>query len=379
MASARIKNPDLAAMIDEGQLMANIELYPAHLEREIAGLSVRLYGERQRSSFRKHKKARRTPVSASTLRRKLDLVVQQLVPSGELLDARQLQGGISAEMTALDIRRADGTTLQVIVRRPGESTYRKNPHAARDEFRILQLTRSFGISSPPPLYLDDSRTIFSTPYLVVEYIHGEPDFAPRDLSNFVRQFASHLATIHRIQPAIADLDFLSRRTIPFPELARPATPDLDPAFQQSRIRNLLNSAPSSLPKNPPSLVHGDYWQGNLLWRDGRLVAVIDWEDAAVDDPLYDVAISRLDLFTISGRPAMDLFTRTYQSVMPLDFTPLPYWDMNAALRLARLAGPDLNAWAAFFPPFGRSDITAQTILADYQAFVAQAVENARTR
>ncbi len=32
----------------------------------------------------------------------------------------------------------------------------------------------------------------------------------------------------------------------------------------------------------------------MLWKDGQLVAVIDWEDAPLGDPLADVANSRLE-------------------------------------------------------------------------------------
>jgi hypothetical protein len=60
--------------------------------------------------------------------------------------------------------------------------------------------------------------------------------------------------------------------------------------------------------------------------------------------------------------------------MAIDDTNLPYWDLCAALRFIRLAGPDLAAWAAFFTPFGRSDITEQTMRADYSLFMAQAFE-----
>ena len=38
----------------------------------------------------------------------------------------------------------------------------------------------------------------------------------------------------------------------------------------------------------------------------------------------------------------------YTALMALDYTNLPYWDLYAALRLARLAGPDLAEWVAFF-------------------------------
>jgi hypothetical protein len=60
--------------------------------------------------------------------------------------------------------------------------------------------------------------------------------------------------------------------------------------------------------------------------------------------------------------------------MALDTTCLPYWDLFAALRLARLAGENLSEWAAFFRPFGRPDITEETIRAHYRFFVTQALD-----
>ncbi|WP_410792318.1 phosphotransferase family protein [Kribbella sp. C-35] len=37
------------------------------------------------------------------------------------------------------------------------------------------------------------------------------------------------------------------------------------------------------------LVHGDWGSNNLLIADGRVTAVLDWENATIGDPLYDVA------------------------------------------------------------------------------------------
>jgi len=39
----------------------------------------------------------------------------------------------------------------------------------------------------------------------------------------------------------------------------------------------------------PCLVHGDLWYGNLLMRQDRLSGVLDWEFAAIGDPLVDYA------------------------------------------------------------------------------------------
>jgi hypothetical protein len=71
---------------------------------------------------------------------------------------------------------------------------------------------------------------------------------------------------------------------------------------------------------------------------------------------------------------MDSFTHHYKSMMAIDYTHLPYWDLCAALRLVRLAGSHLAEWAAFFLPFGRHDITEQTMREHYSFFITQAFE-----
>jgi len=81
------------------------------------------------------------------------------------------------------------------------------------------------------------------------------------------------------------------------------------------------------------ILHGDYWPGNTLWRNGRLVAVIDWEDAAIGDPLADLGNARLEILMHYGEAAMNEFTCQYSALWPdTDLTALPYWDLYAALR-----------------------------------------------
>ncbi|MGY0231819.1 phosphotransferase family protein [Longispora urticae] len=38
----------------------------------------------------------------------------------------------------------------------------------------------------------------------------------------------------------------------------------------------------------PVVLHGDFWHGNLVARDGRLAAVVDWEDARLGDRAADL-------------------------------------------------------------------------------------------
>jgi Ser/Thr protein kinase RdoA (MazF antagonist) len=118
------------------------------------------------------------------------------------------------------------------------------------------------------------------------------------------------------------------------------------------------------------LLHGDFWPGNTVWRDGRLVAVIDWEEAAFGDPLADLAVSRLDILWIFGLSAMNDFTQQYRSVTGINVINLPYWDLYAALRPAS----HIAEWAAVYPPLGRPDITEETMREGHRLFVTQAFE-----
>jgi aminoglycoside phosphotransferase (APT) family kinase protein len=306
-------------------------------------------------------------------------LAQKLFPGSRLLRTWSLKGGISAEMTALELERPDGGTSKMIVRRPSARTLRRNPHAAQEEFELLRLTRSLDLATQTPYYLDQSGEIFSTPYLVIEYVEGQPEFAPADPADFTLQLAAQLAKIHSVDRSKLDLPSLSRPAKGFAEAVGELSPHIDASFDVEPIRATLAAAWPIEQRNAPALLHGDYWPGNLLWRDARLVAVIDWEDAALGDPLIDLAISRLDILWIFGAEAFESFTQSYTSLMRIDYANLPYWDLYAALRLARLAGLDLADWVAFFPPFGRPDITEQTLLMHYRRFVRQAFEKLEHR
>jgi aminoglycoside phosphotransferase (APT) family kinase protein len=306
-------------------------------------------------------------------RTELGAILHKLDPHATLLSAWELQGGISAQMTAFETITARGQRRKLIVRRPGEWALQHNPNAAApnaaaNEFRILQIVHSAGVKCQTPYLLDTSGEILPSPYLVIEYIEGEADYAPVDITRCVVQMAEQLATLHSLERTQVDLDFLPMQA---PRLTktlaeRPAA--LDHSLDEGRIRDALEAAWSLPQPEPPALLHGDFWPGNLLWREGKLVAVIDWEDAEVGNPLADLATTRLDLLWIFGPDGMRTFTRHYQQRTGFDFATLPYWDLFAALRPASR----LHVWAAGWPELGRSDITEATMSAGHHYFVEQA-------
>jgi aminoglycoside phosphotransferase (APT) family kinase protein len=313
-------------------------------------------------------------VTVSIEPNKFEQLVQTIAPQSRLRWTWPLKGGISAEMIAFEIERPDSQFSRMILRRPSEQTLQRNPHAAEDEFKVLQLTKSLGLATPTPYYLDQSGANFSTPYLVIEYIDGKPEFAPDPGADFIFQLAKHLAKIHSAGYSNQDISFLPKAANACIEISREQLTNLDPSLDDGSIRGALEEVLPLPQRNAPALLHGDYWPGNILWREDMLVAVVDWEDAKLGDPLIDFAISRLDILTIFGIEAMQSFTHHYQSLMDIDYAYLPYWDLCAALRLARIIGTDLAGWAAFFVPFGRHDITEHTFREQFRFFVRQAFE-----
>jgi aminoglycoside phosphotransferase (APT) family kinase protein len=303
-----------------------------------------------------------------------DPLVREIIPQARLLRAWQLSGGISAGMTALEVALPKGQTQKWIVRRPNPLALQRNPLAARDEFNLLQITHSQGLPTPAPIYLDEMGMYLSSPCLVLEYIEGQLVFSLSDLDNTISQLAKQFARIHTVPWSSLESVFLGKPAMGLSHFVtkRPAVENR--SLDEARIRNTVEAAWPFPQRNPSGLLHGDYWPGNVLWQAGRLAAVIDWEDAGYGDPLIDLAISRLDILWIFGREAMHAFTRQYCANMAVDLTNLPLWDLCAALRLIRLAGSNLVEWAAFFLPYGRSDITELTIRQHFHYFIELAFE-----
>lgn len=289
-------------------------------------------------------------------------IVRKLDPAATLLRALDLKGGVSAQVTALDIMRGNGEHQKVVVRQYGATDLKNNAHIAAHEFQLLQVLQRAGIAAPTPYFFDVSGTILPTPYLVIEYVEGETTSNPADLNPFLLQSATHLAAIHAITGTHPDVAFLPPIETFYRSKLNTRSPLLDEGLSEGEIRAVLDPIFPLPSRNPAVLLHGDYWGGNLLWRDGELVAIIDWEDAAVGDPLADLANSRLEMLWAFGREAMHTFTDHYRAHTSFDFSHLPYWDLCAALRPAG----KLTTW-------GLPDDTVAAMRASHRWFVEQAL------
>jgi aminoglycoside phosphotransferase (APT) family kinase protein len=261
----------------------------------------------------------------------LHAVIERLAPGARVTECRALAGGVSAEVTAVTFTRPDGGEDCVVARRHREIAGKadRGARAAR-EHALLTALHARGLPVP------GSRLFVAPDTLVIDFIAGDSALP----AGAAAHLAAVLAAIHATP--VAGLPELPTRDDPLPELRTwlPGLPALeDHAAGEAATALRMDEPPAqgglSLsdrrgPRAARSLLHGDFWPGNVLWQSGEPVAVLDWEDAAIGDPLSDLACARVELACSAGPALAEKFTREYCRLTGCDLGRLPIWDLYVA-------------------------------------------------
>ena len=264
-------------------------------------------------------------ISTST-RALLQRAVHAFAPASTLLAASPLHGGVSAETVRLEL--ADFDVPTVVMRRHGERDLAFNPDVARVEFEALELLEPASVPAPRPIALVEG--VYPHPAIIISFLPGAPDPDLAFADNQIPQLAGTLAEIHAVNAG-------KTRTLPRLEtwvhdrLAEPpAVPD--ESMQETLLRQAISARWPYAP-GPSCLLHGDYWPGNYLFESARLTGIIDWEDACIGNPAYDLARARMELLWACGDAVAARFTDAYKQITnrPLNAVELARWDLIAAL------------------------------------------------
>lgn len=301
-----------------------------------------------------------------SIKNRIQQTLPAFAPGGSLVRTWSLKGGISASMTAFEIQNSDGSTQKYIARQPGEWSYDRNPESAQTEFQVLKILREAGLPVPNPVAVEKCQDPEMRKFFIIEYVEGEARAYADAPQTYIREFAKILAYIHQTPwpgSALADLPRLSENPYRSSDESKVLLP-----IEEEIYRALDNHPPISSP-NGLALNHGDYWPGNILWQDGRIVAVIDWEGARIGDPLMDLSIARLDTLWTLGPDAMDEMTTIYQAETIFDLANLTYWDLRVCLRPIG----EFERMAPAYPHLGRTDITAESMSRQHEWFVEHAL------
>ena len=192
-----------------------------------------------------------------------------------------------------------------IVAATGDYVLRRKPfgpllpsaHAVDREFRLLSALAPLGFPVPRPLALCEDTGVIGAVFYVMELAKGRayadgalPDFDPPTRRGMYEQLVDTLADLHNIDPQAAGLgdfgkagNYFERQVTRWTRQYRDS--QTDPIEEMERLIAYL---PATIPEQSrTSVVHGDYRIDNVMFNDGTLTAVLDWELATVGDPLAD--------------------------------------------------------------------------------------------
>ena len=111
-----------------------------------------------------------------------------------------------------------------------------------------------------------------------------------------RDFMTHLAALHRLDPAHLDLPGFPKPTT-IPEMVCHELDEMEEVVVRRggepdpSLRFTLDWLRHNIPDHdgPVVLVQGDTGPGNFLYAEGKVVAIVDWELAHLGDPMDDIA------------------------------------------------------------------------------------------
>ncbi|MEJ3655552.1 aminoglycoside phosphotransferase family protein [Actinomycetes bacterium KLBMP 9759] len=160
------------------------------------------------------------------------------------------------------------------------------------------LAPALPVPIPEPVGIGEPGHGYPHRWSVRRWLDGETAGATTvgDMPAFAREVAGFVTALQAIDPTggPAPGPHCFHRGGPpgfYDDQTRTALEDLRGRIDTGRAREVWEAALTSPVQAPPVWFHGDIASGNLLVRDGRLAAVIDFGTSGVGDPACDLVIS----------------------------------------------------------------------------------------
>lgn len=230
----------------------------------------------------------------------LEQRIRKKFESGPSVSVREFQimedghAGLTYGFAVCDKKQTTNYVLKVApkgVRRSGNT----------DVFRQAELLKTLhrsGLPVPDVLFASDSDEELGVPYIVMERLPGrtfiiwEPDhsFVLMDTDAIWAQSAEVLATIHKFDSDTGLSGWNHHAAFEgqvgfWSKLLEKAE---DETWKRRGAQLATALQIHGVNSGPVGLMHGDYQPGNILFDDGKITGVIDWELACIGPQNLDV-------------------------------------------------------------------------------------------
>ncbi len=210
------------------------------------------------------------------------------------------------------------------------------------------------------------RSVVGSPALVMTRLSGQGNVQPLDLDSWLQQIAQALVSIHA-----TDTTGASGPLLPLDHWGNRELTELHWPSNWALVHRAVDAIRQHRPDPTASttLMHGDCHPGNLLWRDGVLTGVVDWNGARLGSRWFDLAYCRADVAVLFGLPAARRLTAHYLTSSGATPTNLPVFDLMSGLAARRWATAH---WLSGYRHQGWTD-TPRQVAARITPFLRQAL------
>jgi aminoglycoside phosphotransferase (APT) family kinase protein len=274
-----------------------------------------------------------------------------------ITDVSRMAGGASREAFMFEVRWLEKSETKrercVMLRQPVASVLESDESEAKItgsrrlanvEFKMIRLMEQQGIPVPHMLWVDPVGKWLERPFSVARWIDGEADLSKlgtaSNIETILEQYIEILARVHNLDARAVGVDFLGSPTA---ETAALEQVDL---FAQGFDKQRLEEFPAIsymirwLNKNQPiasrvSVIHGDFRLGNFMWDDSGIVAMLDWEQCHVGDPLEEIAFMYWPLWSLGSLIPIREFIGRYETAsgIPVTDSALAYYRVFIELKM----------------------------------------------
>ena len=222
--------------------------------------------------------------------------------------------GFSSDTLLFDLawRESGGERREPIVVRRAPLGHRIFPeYDIPRQHRILRILADTDVPVPRTRWLEEDPAILGSPFYVMERVEGRipTDSPPYHVGGWVTEIApaergalwwsglETLARIHRLDwrglglsflgPSVPGRSPLERQLEEYERFLAWAAPGMRHPTCEPALAWLRDRRPRE--PEPVGLCWGDARPGNMIFQDGRCVAVLDWEMATLGNPVQDLA------------------------------------------------------------------------------------------
>lgn len=282
---------------------------------------------------------------------------------GIILASKSLKGGMSSELSLLEIETRNGVEEVVLREYTDKEWLEMEPDIALQEAKNLKQAEMLSVTTPILIAFDYNGENTTWPSLLMTKVEGQVSLKRETNQNYIDQLAQTLVKIHQSEnPEVTHQYFR------YFDPVQPVKADWSskPENWKQAFRYLKTA---QKPPYDPTFIHRDYHPTNVLFENERVSAVVDWTDACIGPKQMDIAHCRWNLAMIYGQETADSFLNAYlkhDSQMMYH----PYWDLEASGNVFTEELPQIyGGWSAL----GISHLTTESMINRMDGFVEQAL------